>query len=320
MRQRATRMCLASWWASGRRCRPHAEPARFRSTVQHEPAVCDLHRPDRREQRAAASCSRISSATRRRFRAGWIWCWSAARSCRCRRTPASATSGFLSDEDKFDALAAADVLIMPSYFESLSMVALEAWALGRPVLANGRCDVLKGQCIRSSAGLYYESYEEFAETLYALESKGPLHARLGQNGRDYFTRHYAWPVIERKYLDMLGRLSRGRSASTRDRAAARVVGAPPEESRRRLRSCCAPFLPAPSMRARCHPRRELGTPDGNRMSDAQRRDATRAPGPGHSRLRRCDRPRGAGHSARAARRRLSRRRSSSKLPIRDSRI
>ena len=68
---------------------------------------------------------------------------------------------------------------MPSYFESLSMVALEAWALGRPVLANGRCDVLKGQCIRSNAGLYYESYEEFAETLYSLESNGPLHARLG---------------------------------------------------------------------------------------------------------------------------------------------
>ena len=53
--------------------------------------------------------------------------------------------GFLSDEDKFDALAAADVLIMPSRFESLSMVALEAWALGKPVLANGHCDVLRGQ-------------------------------------------------------------------------------------------------------------------------------------------------------------------------------
>ena len=45
--------------------------------------------------------------------------------------------GFLADDDKFDAMAAADALIMPSYFESLSMVALEAWALGKPVLANG---------------------------------------------------------------------------------------------------------------------------------------------------------------------------------------
>ena len=116
--------------------------------------------------------------------------------------------GYLSDEDKFDALAAADLLIMPSYFESLSMVALEAWALGRPVLANGRCDVLKGQCIRSNAGLYYERYEEFAETLYSLESNGPLHARLGRNGREYFARHYAWPVIEKKYLDMFAQLKK----------------------------------------------------------------------------------------------------------------
>jgi glycosyltransferase involved in cell wall biosynthesis len=121
--------------------------------------------------------------------------------------------GFLSDEDKFDALSAADLLIMPSYFESLSMVALEAWALGRPVLANGRCDVLKGQCLRSNAGLFYESYEEFAETLYALESNGPLHARLGQNGRNYFTTHYAWPVIERKYLEMLTRLQTERQVT-----------------------------------------------------------------------------------------------------------
>jgi glycosyltransferase involved in cell wall biosynthesis len=122
--------------------------------------------------------------------------------------------GFVSDEDKFDALAAADLLIMPSYFESLSMVALEAWAMGKPVLANGRCDVLKGQCIRSSAGLYYESYQEFVEALHAMEASGSLHARLGRNGRDYFRTHYAWPVIERKYLEMFERL-KAQPAATR---------------------------------------------------------------------------------------------------------
>ena len=122
--------------------------------------------------------------------------------------------GFVDDQDKFDALAAADLLVMPSYFESLSMVALEAWALGKPVLANGRCDVLKGQCIRSGAGLYYESYEEFAETLYSLESNGPLNARLGRNGREYFARHYAWPIIERKYLNMFEQLGREQTTRT----------------------------------------------------------------------------------------------------------
>ena len=116
--------------------------------------------------------------------------------------------GFLDDRDKFDALAASDLLIMPSYFESLSMVALEAWALGKPVLANGRCDVLRGQCIRSNAGLYYDSYEEFVEALFSLESNGPLNARLGRNGRDFFKRQYAWPVIERKYLEMFDQLKK----------------------------------------------------------------------------------------------------------------
>jgi glycosyltransferase involved in cell wall biosynthesis len=116
--------------------------------------------------------------------------------------------GFLSDADKFDAMAAADLLIMPSFLESLSMVALEAWALGRPVLANGRCDVLRGQCIRSNAGLYYETYEEFAEVLQLLESNRQLSAALGVNGRRFFVRHYDWPVIERKYLTMLDRLTR----------------------------------------------------------------------------------------------------------------
>ena len=116
--------------------------------------------------------------------------------------------GFLSDTDKFDAIAAADVLIMPSRFESLSMVALEAWALGIPVLANGQCDVLRGQCIRSNGGLYYENFEEFAEALYALEATGPLGAILGRNGRDFYRRQYAWPVVERKYLEMFDRLTR----------------------------------------------------------------------------------------------------------------
>lgn len=116
--------------------------------------------------------------------------------------------GFLPDEDKFDALAGSDVLIMPSAYESLSMVALEAWALGRPVLANGRCDVLRGQCVRSNAGLYYEDFDEFSEALYALEASGPIGPTLGRHGREFFKRHYAWPVIERKYLEVFDRLKR----------------------------------------------------------------------------------------------------------------
>lgn len=114
--------------------------------------------------------------------------------------------GYASDQDKFDVMAAAEALIMPSYYESLSMVALEAWALGRPVVANARCDVLLGQCLRSDAGLYYEDALEFAGALGAIVDNPALGAALGRNGREYFLRHYSWPVIERKYLDMFDRL------------------------------------------------------------------------------------------------------------------
>ena len=116
--------------------------------------------------------------------------------------------GFVPDEDKFDGIAASELLVMPSYYESLSIVALEAWATGKPVLANAKCDVLKGQCLRSNAGLFYETWDEFAEAL-SWFARRPEQARaLGANGCAYFRQHYAWPVVEKQYMDLLDHLAR----------------------------------------------------------------------------------------------------------------
>lgn len=108
--------------------------------------------------------------------------------------------GFLYDQEKFDLLAGAEFLIIPSQYESLCMVVLEAWALGKPVVANGRTDVLRGQCQRSQAGLWYTDYEEFREAVSLLAADGPLREKLGRNGRVFFHAHYDWDVIEKKYL------------------------------------------------------------------------------------------------------------------------
>ena len=140
--------------------------------------------------------------------------------------------GFVTDQEKFDALEAAEFLIMPSYFESLSMVALEAWGLGKPVLANGRCDVLRGQAMRSNAGLYYESYAEFVEAVRVLDGSAGVAAALGRNGRRFFQANYTWPIIERKYLDMFARLSR----EPADDRAGRTMEPVPGWWRRRQRS------------------------------------------------------------------------------------
>jgi glycosyltransferase involved in cell wall biosynthesis len=118
--------------------------------------------------------------------------------------------GFMDDREKFNALDGAELLAMPSLYESLSMVTLEAWALGKPVLANARCAVLKGQCLRSNGGLYYETYPEFREALTLLLGTPRLRRALGENGRRYFESNYAWEVIERKYLSILERLEKER--------------------------------------------------------------------------------------------------------------
>ncbi len=125
--------------------------------------------------------------------------------------------GHVSDQDKFDAMAAADALVMPSHYESLSMVALEAWALGRPIIANARCDVLLGQCLRSNGGLYYEDSAEFAAALDRILTDPLLAEALGRSGREFYQRHYAWPVIERKYLDMLAQLEAEHGSGARRR-------------------------------------------------------------------------------------------------------
>jgi glycosyltransferase involved in cell wall biosynthesis len=120
--------------------------------------------------------------------------------------PSIVSLGFQPDSEKWDALAACDLLSMPSRYESLSMVTLEAWWAERPVLANGKCEVLRGQCLRANAGLYYSSYDEFHEALALLEAQPALRRALGASGRHYFERHYAWSVIEGKYLDLIGRV------------------------------------------------------------------------------------------------------------------
>jgi glycosyltransferase involved in cell wall biosynthesis len=115
--------------------------------------------------------------------------------------------GYVSDRDKYNVLAGAEALVMPSYFESLSMVMIEAWALEVPVLANGRCDVLAGQCLRSNGGLFYASGREFEAMLDRLLDDPALAAELGENGRAFYEAHYEWPVIERAYREMFDRLS-----------------------------------------------------------------------------------------------------------------
>lgn len=111
--------------------------------------------------------------------------------------------GFVSEEEKASLLRGAKFLIMPSPYESLSLVTLEAMAYGTPVLVNGECGVLKGHCIRSNAGLWYQDYDEFKECTKYLLNNDCDRVLLGENGKEYIKRNYQWQLIEQKFLSML---------------------------------------------------------------------------------------------------------------------
>ncbi|MDX1416462.1 MAG: glycosyltransferase family 4 protein [Candidatus Promineifilaceae bacterium] len=107
--------------------------------------------------------------------------------------------GFVTEEDKFDALQAASALAVPSKYESLSMVSLESWLMETPVVANGQCTVLKHQCRQSNGGLYYHTYNEFSQALTLLLDNPDLRKQLGRQGRDFVKQRYDWDIVVAKY-------------------------------------------------------------------------------------------------------------------------
>ncbi|WP_440945410.1 glycosyltransferase family 4 protein [Methanosarcina sp. T3] len=116
--------------------------------------------------------------------------------------------GFVSEAEKYSLLKNARFLIMPSPYESLSLVTLESMGCGTPVLVNGECDVLKGHCKRSNAGLWYQNYDEFRECLNFLCSNRDILDKMGDNGRKFIEKNYTWKKVEMKYLHLLEELTK----------------------------------------------------------------------------------------------------------------
>jgi len=115
--------------------------------------------------------------------------------------------GFVSDEDRFNGLAASEFLVLPSQFESLSMVVLEAMKLEKPVLVNGKCDVLRGHCVRSNGGLYYQNYYEFEGCVnYLLEHK-EVCMKMGKNGELYVENNYQWKSIMGRLSELIEKIT-----------------------------------------------------------------------------------------------------------------
>ncbi len=94
----------------------------------------------------------------------------------------------------------ASALIMPSFYESLSLITLEAMLLKIPIIVNKNCEVLYSHIEKSKTGKSFTNSTEFSQalTFYMQQSQDDLVSE-GIKARDYVLKNYSWDTIINKF-------------------------------------------------------------------------------------------------------------------------
>ena len=103
--------------------------------------------------------------------------------------------GFIPEQDKIDAYAACLAFVLPSTQESFSIVMMEAWLQGKPVIANAECNVAREHIFTCGGGILYANAEEFSAAVRTLTENPALAAEMGRKGREYVLSNFSWDRI-----------------------------------------------------------------------------------------------------------------------------
>jgi glycosyltransferase involved in cell wall biosynthesis len=127
--------------------------------------------------------------------------------------PRIQSTGFVSEADRNALIAGAAALVIPSRYESLSMVLLEAMLLRTPVIANGQCGVLVEHVRNSGAGVAYRGRRQLRAALRDIAAlPGSERQRLGDLGAGYVHRLYTWPHVLGQFAEAIEQVSRNAPA------------------------------------------------------------------------------------------------------------
>jgi glycosyltransferase involved in cell wall biosynthesis len=130
--------------------------------------------------------------------------------------PDIVVTGAVDEPTKGDLLRDATALVSPSALESFSLVIMEAWEQGIPVVVNALCEPTRDHCAHSCGGMWFGSYRQFEVVLDRLLADEGLRRWLGSNGRAYVAEHFQWPALTSRYARFLTSvLERGRSSAPR---------------------------------------------------------------------------------------------------------
>lgn len=120
--------------------------------------------------------------------------------------------GFVDEQRKRALMAGAVGFVMPSRYESFSIVTLEAMAQRTPVLVSGHSEVMRDHIDRSGGGFHYASTNELVEYMQQLCTlDDATRMRIGTAGRDYVLANYREEHIRERLVDYVERAIAGTS-------------------------------------------------------------------------------------------------------------
>jgi len=115
--------------------------------------------------------------------------------------------GFVDEHRKLALMAGAAAFVLPSEYESFSIVTLEAMAQRTPVIVNGRCEVLHDHIERSGAGFHYRTVDELAAAMErVLKLDAAERTRLGDAGRRYVLERYSENEVRERLVAAVERI------------------------------------------------------------------------------------------------------------------
>ena len=109
--------------------------------------------------------------------------------------------GHLTDIEKWELLADADVLCQYSAQESQSNALTEALAAGVPVVISRGCNF--ESVAAADAGIVVDSVEEMAQATTALLANPGVRARMGQHASEFVSANFGPNAIRRTYEDII---------------------------------------------------------------------------------------------------------------------
>jgi len=110
--------------------------------------------------------------------------------------------------EKADILAACDVFVSPSGFESFGITYLEAWSCAKPVIGT-RSGAIPSVIAEGKDGLLvdYRDYRELAGAILELLKDKDARLAMGENGRRKVLTKYTWSKVAAKFRSVYAQVA-----------------------------------------------------------------------------------------------------------------